>query len=96
MIPYPSSTHSISVVPPTLRQATGTHENQHVDLVLFGWGFLLILILVGSRQLMRTGYRNYQFHRSVVLLQRRAAFERLLVLRAPPKKAPQQDKFQQP
>ena len=96
MIPSSSYPHSISVVPPTLRQPTGTHENGHSDLIVVGWGFILILMLLVSRRLVLAGYRRHQFQRSVTLLQRQTALEQLLTRKATFKQAPKKGEFRQP
>jgi len=97
MIPSSSYASSISVVPLTLRQPTGTHENGQSDLFVAGWGFLIIalVMLLGSQKLIPLWQRKYQFHRSVLLLQRQAALERSFSRKAAFKQTPKKGKFPQ-
>jgi hypothetical protein len=87
--------HSVLVVLPTLRQPTGDAKNPPSDLPLFGWGFILILVILSCRYLIICLYQKQQSNRSATLLQRQAALERLLAYKLPPQQLSRRRKFQQ-
>lgn len=86
-----------AIIPSALQRPAETHGNNRLSVVdSVSLGFVLIIAILMSRQLVVILRKRYQLQRMVVLLQRKATLERLLNLKFVSKQASSKRPFRQP